>query len=109
MSKSFNVSFTQTFKVALTEEAIQQTRLELSKAVQIAEANPEWLTDQQRAFTPILKGWLEGDDETLMARVLKQGIRAEVRDAFIESVKSHNALRATKFAPAQVEVTSRGN
>lgn len=109
MSKSFNITFSQSFKVNIAEEAIQSLRAELSKSIEYTDANPGRTTDAQRARVQVVREWLAKGDDEFLSLFLRSAFRDGFRDEFMETVRNEKLLNATKFAPATVEVTPRGN
>jgi hypothetical protein len=107
MSKSFNISFEQSFKVTLSEETIQAIRQELVDSVAVGDANPERLTDSKRAFLPVVKGWLQKEDNEFLADFLKYATRTGIRAEVVDLITKDPGLGASKFAPANVKVTPR--
>ena len=104
--KSFNVTFSQSFKMTMSEETIAEVREGLQKSVALSDAHPEQLNAEQRAFLPVLKAHLAKEDDEFLPWFIRVVMRQGIRDEF---VKSLDDLWATKFAPSKVEVTPRGN
>lgn len=107
MSKSFSISFEQSFKVTLPEETIAAIRKELSDTVAVGEAHPERLADDQRALHPVVKGWLQKGDNEFLADFLKYAVRTGLRAEVVDLITKDQGLGASKFAPAKVSVTPR--
>lgn len=102
MSKSFSISFEQSFRLVISEETIALIRQELS-----CEVDPARQTDAQRAFHKVMKDWLQKGDDEFLALFLKFAIRTTLRDAVVEMITKDQAWEASKFAPAKVSVTPR--
>lgn len=107
MSKSFNVSFEQSFKVTLTEEIITAIRKGLVMSVKLAEECPEAISSSQRAVLARVKEMLLLEDDEFLPLFLKTAFRQGVRDEFVEMLTKDKDLGCSKFAPAAVKITPR--
>lgn len=103
MSKSFDITFTQTFKMVVSDEVIAAFRPAVAGAH--AALLKAGLTDKAARLGGLLQ--CETDEE-LIATVLKANLRGDVRDSFITALADDPEVKSTKFAPALVTVVPRG-
>jgi len=108
MSKSFNVSFQQSFKMTISEEVIKLIRSQLTQVVTEAEAKIETITSKERAFVRVIAEWLRLEDDEFLPRFLKFAMRTSFRDDVNKILGKDKAMSASKFSPLAVEITPRG-
>lgn len=108
MSKSFNVSFQQSFKMVLSDEVIKLVRTQLSQIVKEGEEAPEKLTSKDRAFVRTLKDQLLKEDDEFLPWFLRFAMRTQFRDDVNKILNKDRAMTASNFSPMKVEITPRG-
>lgn len=111
MSRSFNVSFTQTLKATVSDDFIFELRTQFAKVVEIISAIPvEKRLSEQKVALSRCTHFLSLDDDTMILQFTKQAFRDGFRDEIIENLKQaavKGMMEFSKFAPALVTVTSR--
>lgn len=111
MSRSFNVSFTQTLKVTVSDVFIKEIRKQLTNAVRIISAIPVEKRLREQKVALVRADSLVGmDDEAMMQSFTKQAFRDGLREEFIElliKAGDDELMAFSKFAPALVTVTRR--
>lgn len=111
MSRSYNVSFTQSFKVVVADAFLSGFREHLTTTLRQLEGIPEAKRNKDhKAALKRIPEFLAVDDETLAQMFIKQAMRDGFRDEIIEVLTGDQApdtLMFSKFAPAFVTVTPR--
>lgn len=111
MSRSYNVSFTQSFKVVVADAFLSELRQILAATIKMVESIPEAKRNKDhKAALKRAPAFLAADDETLAQMFLKQAMRDGWRDEMIKVLTDdqvEDTLTFSKFAPSFVTVTPR--
>ena len=108
MSKSFNVSFQQSFKMTISDEVIKWVRGQLSQIASEGEATLEKMPSKERAFVRTLKEQLLKEDDEFLPWFLRYAMRTQFREDVNKILGRDRAMAASHFSPLKVEITPRG-